>query len=371
MPSDKKNRVSGQRRGTPFIFAFAFRVVLVAAALAMILSYISIYVNPAKFAVPLFFGLYFIPIVFVNLALFLIALFNRSKSAWIPIVVLLPSLLYVESIYKIDQGGISPKKEGIRFKVQSYNVGMFSADKSGIGKSECRERIVCHIRENAPDIVCMQEFFVESKEQADTLLSEYRYRYHHLFRVRNGKLFGNIILSKYPMVGSGKISFPKSTNLSVYADIDHFGRKVRVYNNHLESYDVSFTGFIKKLNSNSQREEIANDIIEVHEKMKGTFIKRAEQVNKIMQNIEESHLPSIICGDFNDTPMSYTYYRLSNGRKDSFVEAGSGFAGTYIPVWPLLRIDYILFPNDYEGVSHITDMVKFSDHYPVTAEFIL
>lgn len=367
----KDRKYSGGAGKTPFLFAFSFRVVLVVAAAALALSYISIYVNPSNSSVPLFFGLYFIPIVAVNLLLFFIALFNRSHSAWIPIIALLPSLLYVESIYKIASGNAAPQKEGIKLRVESYNVGMFSAGKEHASKDKCRDTVIGHIRDNDPHIVCLQEFFVESKRQADTIMSEYKYRYHHLFRVRNGKFFGNIILSKFPIVAGGKISFPKSTNLSVYADIDHFGRRVRVYNNHLESYNVSFTGFIKKLNSNPQREEITDEIIEVHEKMKGTFIRRSEQVNKIMQSIEESHLPAIICGDFNDTPMSYTYHRLSKGRKDSFVEAGAGFAGTYIPVWPLLRIDYILFPQDYEGVSHITHRVEFSDHYPVTAEFIL
>jgi len=369
MPKEKRN--SSFRRKTPFVLALSFRVILVVAAVALVLSYISIYVNPSKFSVPLFFGLYFIPIAVVNLLLFFIALFNGSRSAWIPIIALMPSLLYVESICKITTGSVEPQKEGIKLKVWSYNVGMFSAGKGTGTKEECRGKIVGHIRMNAPEVVCLQEFFVESREQADTIMGEYKYRYHHLFRVRNGKFFGNIILSRYPIVAGGKISFPKSTNLSVYADIDHYGRKVRVYNNHLESYNVSFAGFIKTLNSDPQREEITDEIIQVHEKMKGTFIRRSEQVNKIMQNIEESHLPAIICGDFNDTPMSYTYHRLSKGRKDSFVEAGSGFAGTYVPLWPLLRIDYILYPQDYEGVSHVTQKVEFSDHYPVMAEFIL
>lgn len=359
------------RRKTPLVFAFSFRVVLVLAAAALFLSYLSIYVNPAKFSVPLFFGLYFIPIVAVNLLLFFIALFNRSRSVWVPLVALLPSLLYVESFYRIESGAVSPVSEGIKLKVESYNVGMFSAGSGVKGKDECRRMVVEHIRENNPHIVCLQECYVKSKVQADTLLPEYKYRYHHLFRVGNGSYFGNVILSKYPIVESGKISFPKSTNLSVYADINHYGKIIRVYNNHLESYNVSFTGLVKKLNSNPQRDEIAEEIIQVHEKMRGTFIRRSEQVNKIVENIGDSHHPSIICGDFNDTPMSYTYYRLAQKRKDSFKEAGVGFAGTYKPVWPLLRIDYILFPQEYEGVTHTTHMINLSDHYPVSAEFIL
>ena len=106
----------------------------------------------------------------------------------------------------------------------------------------------------------------------------------------------------------------------------------------------------------------------MHEKMKGTTIKRSDQVNTILEHIESSRHPVIICGDFNDTPISYTYHKLAQGRKDSFREAGKGFAATFAPAWPLLRIDYILFPKQFRGISHTTPRTGFSDHYPVIAE---
>ena len=42
-----------------------------------------------------------------------------------------------------------------------------------------------------------------------------------------------------------------------------------------------------------------------------------------------------------------------------------------MPVWPLLRIDYILVPRNVECVEHTIHRTPFSDHYPVTAEIIL
>ena len=90
--------------------------------------------------------------------------------------------------------------------------------------------------------------------------------------------------------------------------------------------------------------------------------------NTILENIGHSRHPVIICGDFNDTPLSYAYHRLSKGRKDSFKEAGKGFAATFAPLWPLLRIDYILFPKEFSGISHHTPRINLSDHYPVIAE---
>lgn len=363
---------NGNRRKTPFLFGFTFRLILVLAGAAMVLSYVSVYINPSKFSLPLFFGLYFIPIIIVNVFLLLIALLRKSKSVWIPIMVLLPSLMFTDLFYKIGSENNSGA-EGIKLKIESYNVGMFSSSKQNESREECRNKIIAHITENNPDIACFQEFHVNSKSQIDSLLPQYKYRYYHLFRIKNGKYFGNLILSRFPIVSKGKISFPRSTNLSIYADIEHFGRIIRIYNNHLESYNISFTALVQKMSKAEKisGDEIKNDIKEVHEKMLGTFIKRSDQVNKIMENISESSHPAIICGDFNDTPMSFTYHRLAQGRKDSFRESGDGFGASFIPVWPLLRIDYILYPHEFESISHKTHKIKLSDHYPISSEIII
>ena len=76
---------------------------------------------------------------------------------------------------------------------------------------------------------------------------------------------------------------------------------------------------------------------------------------------------AFVCGDFNDDPMSYTYFRMSRGRKDSFREAGHGFAATFARLWPVLRIDYIMLPDRFDALEHSTPRVKFSDHYPVVS----
>ncbi len=365
-------RHSGSKRKTPFVFGFTFRLILVLAGTAMILSYASIYINPAVSGIPLFFGLYFIPILIINIALLLVALIGRSRSVWIPVAVLLPALMYTDLFYKI---GSEDKSDivGIKLKIESYNVGMFSSSKEQMSREECRDKIIRYIEDNNPDIACFQEFYANTKDQIDSLFPGYKYKYHHLFKIKNGKYFGNLIISRFPIVSQGKISFPRSTNLSIYADIDHFGRTIRIYNNHLESYNISFTTLVHKM-SKAERisgDEIKNDIKEVHEKMLGTFIKRSRQVNKILENIAESSYPAIICGDFNDTPMSFTYHKLSKERKDTFRESGKGFGATFVPLWPLLRIDYILYPKEFGSISHTTRKIKLSDHYPISSEIII
>ena len=370
---DHKRNNSGGRRRSPLLFGITFRAILIVAAAAMFLSYTAVYVNPSKFSLPLFFGLYFIPLLGMNLLLLLIALLRRSPSAWITIVAILPSLLYTELFVKIGNSGTGRPEEGAALTIESYNIGMFSSADGKLTRDECRREMALHLKEHNPQIVCLQEFFAESYTQADTIFSQYPHRHYHLFKARNGKLFGNIILSKLPIGEKGRLSFPNSTNLSIYADIEHEGETLRIYNNHLESYNVSFMALVHKFGSGKEisSDELKRDIVDTHEKMKGTFIKRSEQVGNIISHMNKTQLPTIICGDFNDTPMSYTYHTLSKHRQDTFEEAGSGFGGTFRPIWPLLRIDYILVPQETTCLSHTIQKLKLSDHYPAIAEIVV
>ncbi len=390
-----KKKNSGGRKRSPLLFGITFRAILIVAAAAMFLSYAAVYINPAKFALPLFFGLYFIPIIAINLLLLLVAILRRSASAWITVAALLPALLYTELFVKIGHSE-EVCKEGIGLSIESYNVGMFSSSEDGFTREKCRLEIGKHITEHSPDIICLQEFFAESYTQADTIYGKnYPHRHYHLFKARNGKLFGNMILSKFPIAESGRISFPGSTNLAIFADVEHYGRTLRIYNNHLESYNVSFTALAHKFSqlikekkgqfaSTAEQEpgsafteleavgqEITKDIVQTHESMKGTFIKRSQQVEKIIEHINQTPHNTIICGDFNDTPMSYSYHTLAKSRKDTFKEAGSGFGATFAPIWPLLRIDYLLVPDQAQCIRHTIHKIPLSDHYPVKAEVII
>ena len=209
---------SGGRKRSPLLFGITFRAILIVAAAAMFLSYASVYINPSEFSFPLFFGLYFIPLLGVNLLLLIIALLRRSPSAWITIIAVLPSLLYTELFVKIASQEEIEAVEGAPLKIESYNIGMFSSADSKLTRDECRKEFAAHLCEHNPQIVCLQEFFAESRTQADTIFGQYPYRHYHLFKARNGKLFGNIILSMLPIEEKGRLSFPNSsTHLSCSA----------------------------------------------------------------------------------------------------------------------------------------------------------
>jgi endonuclease/exonuclease/phosphatase family metal-dependent hydrolase len=98
------------------------------------------------------------------------------------------------------------------------------------------------------------------------------------------------------------------------------------------------------------------------------YKRRAEQVDLVKESMIACDFPKIICGDFNDIPVSYTYRQLSAGMKDAFGEAGRGLETTYKGSMPSFRIDYILFDNPMRAISYNSISEVPSDHKLIVAE---
>ena len=105
--------------------------------------------------------------------------------------------------------------------------------------------------------------------------------------------------------------------------------------------------------------------------MKQAYIQRAGQVDILKEDIRSSPYPVIVCGDFNDTPVSYTYKTLSKGLSDVFIESGSGAGSTFRGNFPYVRIDYVLYSPGFYSYFYHTEKVDWSDHYPVITRFTI
>jgi endonuclease/exonuclease/phosphatase (EEP) superfamily protein YafD len=105
--------------------------------------------------------------------------------------------------------------------------------------------------------------------------------------------------------------------------------------------------------------------------MKSAYIKRAAQIETVAEYIRKSPYPVIFCGDFNDTPVSYSYRQINNELQDAFVDAGTGLGQTHTHILPLLRIDYIFHSKSLMAVDQKTINKDYSDHFPVVARFTL
>ena len=353
-------------------FGLTSRVLMLIVAGLLILSYASIVVNPAKVWFISLIGIFFIPLSILNLFLLLWALKRRSKSFMIPLLALLPAFFFAGRYVRFDseEDRIARMSHtGNTLKMVSYNVGRFALDAGEFSsRSDCADSVFAFILEQDPDIICLQEFHMADADNIRSLLKKRLGDYHaeyYMFPTSRGA-FGNVTLSRLPVKDKGVLKFDGSTNLAIYTDYDYKGRKFRVYNCHFESYNISMSGLLKEMISKDSKV-----FSETGNKMKLSITRRPKQVDRVFSDIEDCPVDAFVCGDFNDNPMSYTYYRMTRGRKDAFVEAGDGFGATYASLWPVLRIDYILFPEKFKAVSHDIPRVPYSDHYPVITEIEL
>ena len=352
------------------IFGLTSRLLMIIVAGLLILSYLSILVNPAKVWLMSLVGLLFVPLSILNAFLLLWAFKRLSKSFVIPFLALLPAFFFVGRYVRIDTESERTERnmiEGDFVKIVSYNVGRFALQDKIAGidsRAECADSVFSFLKSQDADIICLQEFHAPDSRKVKAYIDRHMKGYnaeYYMFPTKHGA-FGNVTLSRIPVKSKGKIKFDESANLAIYSDYDLDGHRFRVYNCHFESYNVSVSGLMRGL---VQRDTLL--ISATGDKMKRSITRRPKQVDKVFEHIESCPTEAFVCGDFNDNPMSYTYYRMNRGRKDTFKAAGNGFGATFATMWPMFRIDYILCPNKYSPITHETPRIPLSDHYPVVS----
>ena len=258
---------------------------------------------------------------------------------------------YLHRYYKID----ITRDYGTEYverhftKVITYNVA--NGDDS---------RLVEYVREKNPDIVCLQEFLTEPDNKWKALGDKYK------STVDGTSDFSCEIFTKYRILKSGEIdSLPRYNG--IWADLKIGDDTLRVINVHLQSTsrsteDTQFIQHHEYIYDNERNNKFRNIV----SKLADNNCKRAVQSRHIRSFIEASPYRVLVCGDFNDVPMSYTYRCMSEGLTDAFCDAGRGYSYTFDGYFKLLRIDYMLVDPDVEVISYEVDNgAEYSDHYPV------
>ena len=341
--------------------------VVVAAALA--LSYLAAIISPARIAFPAYFGLAYPYLLLLNIIMVIVWAMFLKFEAFISAVVIVIGITHFSNYIKLS----NPKGDkSDSFKVMSYNVHLFNLyERNNVKSSE--NEIMIFLKEQDVDIICLQEIFiagdVAAKERAMRASLGGKYSsYSKTIKRRDDIASGIMILTKYPVVRRGEIVYPESSSLTIFADILIDKDTFRIYNNHLQSFNL---GSLEKtlFEEIIRDEEKMNRMKELWVSLKEGFIKRSLQVQTLKEHINASKYPVIVAGDFNDTPVSYAYRNIRKGLNDSFVNSGHGAGFTYRGNYPPNRIDYILYDKKITN-SHF-DIIKtrYSDHYPIMAWF--
>ena len=345
------------------------------AALVLLLSVLTAYINPAHTWILAFLGFGFPVFWLINLFLALFWLIKRRWQFLFPVLALIITYSHWNNTFQWKGLAL---KEDLKLEnplsVMSFNVRMLDFY-NWTGEGNVHEKIFDLVRKENPDVLCLQEFYSTngngpfSEHYILARLNQYKYKH---IEYRSGKRsrrnFGLVTFSKYPIVEKGNIKFEHTSNFSIHTDIEVHGQRVRIFNSHLESIRFSsrHLNFLDSLNYKNDQER-REGIKEISGKMRLAFDHRADQAERIGRHIDNSPFPAIVCGDFNDTPVSYVYRKMRGKLNDAFVESDKGFGGTYNGNLPSFRIDFIFHDKAFDSYGFKKIDVNYSDHFPIVA----
>lgn len=335
------------------------RGVSAVAIVLLFLSYLAPWVRPDLFPWLSFFGTGYPWWLLFNVVLLLYWAWRMGRFALYHIGIIAFGWSYVTAFWGLNS---DQKVHDPHFVVMTHNQGgLFKRRPDDKAVAEVAERYVAFLKERGvPDVICSQETYGPFyREVARRLGFEYS------FNLKKG----TVIISRFPIAAGGDIPFGKTQNSTLWADIKGpQGKTFRVYNVHLQSNKVSAKTEKMLEPGEIDQDKAFEEIGFVLNRVGAATAVRTEQAERIRLHQNDCPHPSLICGDFNDTPNSWVYRHLSEGMTDAFQTAGFGRGTTYAGSLPMLRIDYVLAAPAIDVYDcTIARNPAFSDHYPVFA----
>jgi len=377
MTTGNKKKKSLFRR----IIKSLFIAIYVLISLFLILALLAKYIDANTWFIPTLLALGF-PLIFVVFIVFTFIAFYRKY--YTTLLILLPFLVWgisvfnkylnVTSIFYSHNCSLQANQS---FKIMSFNVRLFDVY-SWKTNHPNHQNILDFIVNQDPDIACFQEYYYQSDGKyitTDFLLKGLKTEnIHAYFPVVNRKtdFFGIATITRFPIVNKGEITFSGTSNMCIYTDILLQSDTVRIYNMHLESVRLGTEdyAFISSVEHKPDSLEL-NKSKSVLRRLINASKKRNTQAAIIAKHIQTCPYPVIVCGDFNDTPASYTYSVISKNLNDSYSLIDKHLGSTYNGNIPFLRIDYILYSNAFNSCNYQIHRINVSDHFPVTCTMTL
>ena len=321
-------------------------------AMLLLLSMIFPYLPPKTFSFLSVINLGVSFLILINVFFFIYWLIRVKKQFLTSFIVLIIAYITFGSLYKFAASKNVESEQN--FKVMNYNVRLFNLYE-WIPGDNVEKDVASFINDEAPDILSIQEY--QPNKNVD--LSSFKYKFEKL----SGQKFkhGQAILSKFPIVNTGSVEFPKTANNAIFADVVKGKDTIRIYNIHLESLRID-------TNIESLKKEDSERLLQ---RIGSAFKTQQNQAELFLEHKNNCTYKMIVCGDFNNTAFSYVYRKIKGDLNDSFKEGGNGFGRTHDFKFLPMRIDFILVDEAFAVNGFKTYSEHFSDHYPISATLSL
>ena len=321
--------------------------------------------NPADHPLLSTLGMSFPFFLLINLAFLFFWLIFKWRMIWISVAGFVLAYVPISIYMPINARQDIP--EGA-LKLVSYNVCGYGGNYK---YEQGFETVLKYLVEEQPDIVCVQEDIDTWRRY---VLQEYgkHWAYNDTVVIANSPQSFNAlgIHTRFPIIKHERIEYSSLANGSVAWWLKVGNDTLLIVNNHFESCHLNnddraqYRQIIKgELPSDSARTESKMLLIKLAE----ANAKRSEQIRTVLRYVEEhSQYPIIVCGDFNDNPISYSRHAMAERLTDCFRETGRGIGLSYNQKAFSLRIDHIFCSQQLQPYNcKIDDEMDASDHYPI------
>ena len=322
--------------------------------------------NPLEHPILACSGLLFPIFLIINLLFLVFWLIFHWRGAWIPFVGYLVCYAPIRTYIPFN---ISSEPPAGAIKVVSYNVAGYGYGEHGLSNDEPSD-VVSWLIDSDADLICIQEggFSSADVRVSDVLKKKYE------FSQENSKEGGTTLtlFSRFPILKTEFIDYESKSNASVAYEIDYHGKEVIVVNNHLESNGLSQEvkqNFKQMVKGDLSAEEAKGESRELFARLRDAVQRRAPQAKAVAEYIAQRRDEGksvIVCGDFNDPPISYTHRTIAKDLTDCYVSTGKGPGWSYARGGMRVRIDNILCSDEWEPYGAKVDTkATDSDHYPI------
>lgn len=281
------------------------------------------------------------------------------RYALVPVLGFLVCFSFLRDYCPINRRELPPDGS---LKLLTYNVAGFGLERTADADEN---DIVRYVQNSEAHIICLQEAYPGKIRNAlDRVMKDKGY--FVLPSVKGHDM--EHTYSKFPVLKSERVPIISETNGAMAYWIKVEEDTVCLINCHLESNHLTaedkdvYHGMLDSLN----RDRVESGGKLLIRKLAKASALRGPQVDEIRRFYQEYANSVIVCGDFNDSPISYTCRTFSKDLNSAFVQSGNGPGISFNQRGFWFRIDHIFYSDDWETyASQVDKTIDASDHYPL------
>lgn len=263
---------------------------------------------------------------------------------------------------------ISSSADTTALKVVSYNTQFF-----GGWEGVQRDRLMDYLQQQRADVVCFQEGFPDQLGMRRVVRDMDGSGLPH-FAAQYGSAASLGVFSRYPIVRQDPVARVEGNGIAAFWLTPRPDDTLLVVCCHLRSnlFTMNERSLYSQLLHPAQTHAVSSESSlsrRLMSKVARASVVRAQMVDSLVAYLQQHpDVPTVVCGDMNETPISYTHHRLTSaaGLTDVYRAAGSGIGRSFNKDAIFVRIDQGFCSSHFQPLKALIDQrAQYSDHYPL------